>query len=71
MTSNEHEPLGGRDGKSPTLGQAARAFFTFHSPRIFAVVWPLLVATRLAVGDFGWASSSSRSSWRPSHSSSG
>ncbi|MFY0537300.1 hypothetical protein [Nannocystis pusilla] len=52
MTSNEHEPMG---GKNPTLGQAARAFFTFHSPRIFAVMWPLLVATRLAVGDFGWA----------------
>lgn len=54
-TTTEHEPLGGRDGKSPTLGQAARAFFTFHSPRNFAVMWPLLVATRVAVGGFTWA----------------
>ncbi|MBZ5707635.1 sterol desaturase family protein [Nannocystis pusilla] len=52
MTTHEHEPLG---GKNPTLGQAARAFFTFHSPRIFAVVLPLLVATRVAVGGFGWS----------------
>src|SRR5690606_35185038 len=52
---DEHEPTSGRDGKNPTLGQAARAFFKFHSPRNFAVMWPLLVGARVAVGGFSWA----------------
>lgn len=46
---------GVRGEADPTLWQAARAFFTFHSPRSFAVMWPLLVATRVAVGGFTWA----------------
>lgn len=46
---------GARGEADPTLWQAARAFFTFHSPRSFAVMWPLLVATRVAVGGFTWA----------------
>lgn len=46
---------GARVEADPTLWQAARAFFTFHSPRSFAVMWPLLVATRVAVGGFTWA----------------
>lgn len=50
-----HDPTEVRGEASPTLGQAARAFFTFHSPRSFAVMWPLLVATRVAVGGFTWA----------------
>jgi hypothetical protein len=53
--THDHEQAGGRDGNSPTLGQAARAFFTFHSPRSFAVMWPLLVGTRIAIGGFSWA----------------
>ena len=54
--THEHEPTtGSRDGKSVTLGQAARAFFSFHSPRTFTVVWLLLVGLRVAAGGFGWA----------------
>lgn len=55
MTTTEHDPTtGGRGGPDPTLGQAARAFFTFHSPRVFAVLVPLLVAARVGVGGFSW-----------------
>lgn len=50
----EHDN-GARGGPSPSLGQAARAFFTFHSPRTFAVMLPLLLGVRLAVGGFSWA----------------
>lgn len=51
----EHDPTGARGGPSPSLGQAARAFFTFHSPRTFAVMLPLLLGVRIAVGGFSWA----------------
>ena len=52
--TTEHDTPEGR-GPGSTLGQAARAFFTFHSPRSFAVLWPLLVAARVALGGFTWA----------------
>lgn len=52
--TTEHDTPEGR-GPGSTLGQAARAFFTFHSPRSFAVLWPLLVSARIALGGFTWA----------------
>ena len=52
--TTEHDTPEGR-GPGSTLGQAARAFFTFHSPRSFAVLWPLLVAARISLGGFTWA----------------
>lgn len=52
--TDEHDTSTGRDGHNPTLAQAARAFFTFHSPRVFTVMWSLLVGARIAVGGFSW-----------------
>lgn len=54
MTTDTDTTDGRGGGPGPTLGQAARAFFTFHSPRNFAVLWPLLVAARVALGGFTW-----------------
>lgn len=55
MTSQPETDGGTRGGPGPTLAEAARAFFSFHSPRTFALVLPLLLGARAAVGGFSWA----------------
>lgn len=44
----------GRSDGPLTLGDCARAFFRFHSPRVLAGFLVLFVAARIAVGDWSW-----------------